>query len=612
MSWISRVRVTGGFLDGLDLDLSPGLNVIVGPRGAGKTTLLELLRHALALPDGSEARDREAFLRHALGAGEVVLDVRTSAGAERLVVDAGGGGRRPEVTADLALMLGQNELEEIADSATRRLALIDLRAGIKPTVQREALDQLKTMTARASELRARQEELRDVLKQKSSLLADRQRVRDREAELLQRSSAADLAPQRAKLNTLEKELIRVEWDLQGASALSAVQAEIRGAAVPAREAAARLATLGVETAIKGEVERLGSAIEQALEEVTAAAERLERLALASRDRLAQEDLRLRSEAEPVRTSLDQLERGLGAITAELRDLETQITRLDSFERDLRELERLEQVLLSERQTAQELLEDASEHVFDARDRAARSITEQLDHSVQISVRHFADTNAYRRALVNLLQGSGLKYTALADTLASATLPSALLRYVEQADADGLAEAVGVPLDRATRIIGALDDPEALSTIAAATLMDSVDFRLQDGATVKSAAQLSTGQKCAVTLPIVLTDPERVVILDQPEDHLDNQFLVDRIVTSLAARTNAGAQSIVATHNPNIPVLGGAAQVAHLSSDGSQGLVDVRGPFDAPQVVGVITTLMEGGRRAFELRARFYADHANEQ
>ncbi|MFC4613582.1 AAA family ATPase [Cellulomonas algicola] len=611
VSWISRVRVTGGFLDGLDLEFAPGLNVIVGPRGAGKTTLLELLRHTLALPHGSEMRDRASYLRHALGAGEVVLDLRTAAGAERLVVDASGGGSRADATADLALMLGQNELEEIADSATRRLALIDMRAGIKPTTELEALEQLRNMTARAADLRVRQEELRDLLKQKSSLLEDRQRAQDREAELLARSSAADLAPQRAKLNMLQKELIRVNENLRGATSLSASQAEIRRATAPAREAAARMVDLPIEAAIRGEVDRLAGTIEQALEEVSAAAERLERLSVGSSNRLAQEDLRLRAEAEPVRASLDQLERGLGAITAELRDLEVQITRLDSVERELLELEGLERRVLAERQTAQEVLEDAAELIFDARDRAARSITDQLDHRVQIAVRHFADTSAYRRTLADLLQGSGLKYSALADSLASATLPSALLRYVEQRDVDGLAEVAGVPLDRATRIIVALDKPEALSSIAAATLRDAVDFRLQDGATVKSAAQLSTGQKCAVTLPIVLTDPERIVILDQPEDHLDNQFLVDRIVTSLAARTTAGAQSIVATHNPNIPVLGGAAQVAHLSSDGSQGLVDVKGAFDAPSVVRVITTLMEGGRRAFQLRARFYAEHASE-
>ena len=127
MTFVSRVRVTGGFLAGLDLQFEPGLNVVVGPRGAGKTTLLELMRHALALSDGTQSSDRASFLRQVLGSGEVVLDLNTPRGAERLVVDADGAGSRPDLTAELALMLGQNELEEIADSPRRRLALVDLR-----------------------------------------------------------------------------------------------------------------------------------------------------------------------------------------------------------------------------------------------------------------------------------------------------------------------------------------------------------------------------------------------------------------------------------------------------------------------------------------------------
>jgi ABC-type multidrug transport system ATPase subunit len=50
--WISRIRVTGGFLNGLDVSLAKGLNVVVGPRGAGKTTFLELLRHAVGAQHG--------------------------------------------------------------------------------------------------------------------------------------------------------------------------------------------------------------------------------------------------------------------------------------------------------------------------------------------------------------------------------------------------------------------------------------------------------------------------------------------------------------------------------------------------------------------------------
>jgi len=40
---IRRIKVTGGFLDGIDLNFAPGLNCVIGERGTGKTTLLEFI-----------------------------------------------------------------------------------------------------------------------------------------------------------------------------------------------------------------------------------------------------------------------------------------------------------------------------------------------------------------------------------------------------------------------------------------------------------------------------------------------------------------------------------------------------------------------------------------
>jgi recombinational DNA repair ATPase RecF len=56
---ITRVRVNGGFLAGLDLQFSAGLNVIIGPRGSGKTALIELVRHALTASQSTQATARE-------------------------------------------------------------------------------------------------------------------------------------------------------------------------------------------------------------------------------------------------------------------------------------------------------------------------------------------------------------------------------------------------------------------------------------------------------------------------------------------------------------------------------------------------------------------------
>ena len=68
------------------------------------------------------------------------------------------------------------------------------------------------------------------------------------------------------------------------------------------------------------------------------------------------------------------------------------------------------------------------------------------------------------------------------------------------------------------------------------------------------------------------------------------------------------QVIVATHNANIPVLGNAAEVVVLASDGRRGFVRAAAPLDDDDSVEAITTLMEGGREAFARRAAFYTAH----
>ena len=161
-------------------------------------------------------------------------------------------------------------------------------------------------------------------------------------------------------------------------------------------------------------------------------------------------------------------------------------------------------------------------------------------------------------------------------------------------------------ERAARALGELQSSEALQSLATTALRDRVDFLLREGSTVKPVDELSTGQKCAVTLPIVLTELTRSLLLDQPEDHLDNAFLVHRVIKGLLERRTSKAQTIVITHNPNIPVLGSADQVVVLSSDGRRGQIVESGNFSDVPSVETITKLMEGGRQAFQDRAQFYS------
>jgi AAA domain len=57
---IDRLEISGGFLDGLEIDFEDGLNVLIGARGAGKTSVIELIRFALAIPAKTEEAAEDA------------------------------------------------------------------------------------------------------------------------------------------------------------------------------------------------------------------------------------------------------------------------------------------------------------------------------------------------------------------------------------------------------------------------------------------------------------------------------------------------------------------------------------------------------------------------
>lgn len=127
---------------------------------------------------------------------------------------------------------------------------------------------------------------------------------------------------------------------------------------------------------------------------------------------------------------------------------------------------------------------------------------------------------------------------------------------------------------------------------------SIEFR------GKPLEQHSLGQRASALMLFVLNQQDNdVVIIDQPEDDLDNQTIYDdviKIIRAMKPRT----QFIFATHNANIPVLGDAENVCACEySDGK--IQAVGGGVDAPLVQQYIISVMEGGREAFERRRKVY-------
>lgn len=117
--------------------------------------------------------------------------------------------------------------------------------------------------------------------------------------------------------------------------------------------------------------------------------------------------------------------------------------------------------------------------------------------------------------------------------------------------------------------------------------------------------LSPGQRCSALIPIVLVEGDVPLIIDQPEDNLDNKLVFD-LVVDILRRLKERRQVIVATHNPNIPVSGDAEQVIVFDSPSKDRCCAVeQGSIDDDAIVHHIKTIMEGGDKAFEMRAKKY-------
>ena len=148
-------------------------------------------------------------------------------------------------------------------------------------------------------------------------------------------------------------------------------------------------------------------------------------------------------------------------------------------------------------------------------------------------------------------------------------------------------------------------PEALDRLECWFPEDSlkVDYSPSaDGRDLRSIEQGSPGQKTAAILAFLLSYGEEPMVLDQPEDDLDNHLIYDLIVRQLRENKQR-RQIIVVTHNANIVVNGDAEMVLVLDfKDGQTRIVEQGGLQEQPvreQICGV----MEGGREAFELRYR---------
>jgi ABC-type enterochelin transport system ATPase subunit len=121
---------------------------------------------------------------------------------------------------------------------------------------------------------------------------------------------------------------------------------------------------------------------------------------------------------------------------------------------------------------------------------------------------------------------------------------------------------------------------------------------------KELKQHSLGQRASALLLFVLSEHQNdLIIIDQPEDDLDNQTIYDDVI-KLLRELKPHTQFIFATHNANFPVLGDAEQVLACRYQDEKVILQ-SGSIDARPIQQAIIDIMEGGREAFNRRKEVY-------
>lgn len=123
--------------------------------------------------------------------------------------------------------------------------------------------------------------------------------------------------------------------------------------------------------------------------------------------------------------------------------------------------------------------------------------------------------------------------------------------------------------------------------------------------VRDFSMLSLGQQQSILLSILLFSKSKTpLIIDQPEDNLDSEFIYKTLVRSLRS-IKEHRQVIIVTHNANIAVLGDAELIIPLRGASELSVIRDRGSIDTTETKGIVCTILEGSQKAFKRRQDVY-------
>ncbi|MBF0400375.1 MAG: AAA family ATPase [Magnetococcales bacterium] len=612
-------EITGGFMEGARMEFSQGLNCIIGGRGTGKTTILEFIRYVLGLmPDsGRGGKSRaHAVVQNNLGNGRVRLHFRTRHGmqytAERpwndvcQVLDEKGAATTISLDRDhifRADVYSQNEIEQIATDTGFQLKLIDQFEEEKiRTINGEITRLLRDVDHSAGELAELARQMEDFAEVASEGTAVEEKLKGfqqqnpgPDAKLIEQ------AHQHKALRDREKKAIDdlvAEFSCLGPKYQAYVDSMARRLV---GYVGADIASGPNQALFQNVAERIGAFLDEFRKAVPWVNEHCQITLNTLGDVVNSLETHHAEQEHAYRELMAKTDEEQSR-TNERISLQKRLMEINDARQSLKGLKQqhIEKKERHQRMTSR--LSGLRDERFHVRKSVADRLTTALQPTIRVSVTQAGNRQLFSDLLNDALKGSGLRYGTLVEKIVQSMSPEELLICVQCKDVARLSEMAGIEHGRAGTVIDKLVASQSVVTLETVEMEDLPRIELLDGEDYKDAGALSTGQRCTTILPILLLEREHPLLIDQPEDNLDNAFIFETIVKSIK-EAKSHRQLIFVTHNPNIPVLGDADRVFVLTSDGRRGIITQQGTVD--DVKERIETLLEGGREAFLQRKTRY-------
>ncbi|EHQ75063.1 hypothetical protein SEVCU065_0935 [Staphylococcus epidermidis VCU065] len=617
-SSIDKIKISMGYLDNLSLDLSSNLNTIIGGRGTGKSTLIELIRYALDIAPTSQNTNTsfENICKSNLGIGGKV---------ELIVTSHAQYGKQFKIIK----RYNEDPIIKDIDNNVSNYTVKDILPNIEVYSQNEIIDLTTNENAKLNILNRfldkddrsndKKEEIKTNLHSNSkSLIKAKEDLENLQEKINQLPKLKEKLKHFNELGIGKKlevqgKISREEQYIQNTKQIiEDNDISITNIILPFNENYnQQIKHVEIFDSIKNITDNHNKKLKEIKSMFTDLKDTTQNEIEKIYNVWKEKKKNIEKEINRAIKSLDDIEgKTKEDIAHEYTETQKQITSIEPLETQLSRVKTSIETLENERIQLKEDLKEIFDEQLKNLNRCVKKINNRyLKKQVNIKIQPYANVNNLIEFLKeeNGLGDSTLKWIK---NHQSFNFPK-FIKLIKDRDSEAIYEEYkdsGLKKHTADILSNMLY--ERILKLESIELENIIDIRLNVGSDkdtkFRSLNHLSKGQQCTAILNLLTLSNNDPLLVDQPEDNLDNSFITNNLVENIR-KLKINRQFIFATHNANIPVFGDAELIVTMENENGQGSVNNEnlGSIDNTLVRNSVIQILEGGDVAFKMRKNKY-------